>query len=38
LAEHQRLRREELAAAVEIKLVKYLRDKHRVPYLSPFYY
>jgi len=38
LAEHQRLGREELAAAVEIKLVKYLRDKHRVPYLSPFYY
>ncbi len=38
LAEHQHLGREELAAAVEIKLVKYLRGKHRIPYLSPYYY
>jgi len=38
LAEHKRLSREEVAAAAKIKLLKHLRDKYKVPYLSPFYY
>jgi multidrug resistance efflux pump len=38
LAEHKSLRGAALAAAVDLKLVKRFRDRHRIPYLSPFYY
>lgn len=38
LAEHYRWTGEELEKAAEIKLVKYLRDKYGIPYLSPYYY
>jgi hypothetical protein len=38
LAEHKSLRGAALAAAVDLKLVKRVRDRHRIPYLSPFYY
>ena len=38
LAEHKGLRGDALAAAVDLKLVKRFRDRHRIPYLSPYYY
>ena len=38
LAKHKSLGGAALAAAVDLKLVKRLRDRHRIPYLSPFYY
>jgi hypothetical protein len=38
LAEQRKLGGEELEKAADVKLVKYLRDKYRIPYLSPCYY
>lgn len=38
LSEFRHLGPKELETALEIKLVKLLRDRYRIPYLSPFYY
>lgn len=37
-AEHTSLRGAAFASAVDLALVKRLRDRHKIPYLSPFYY
>jgi len=38
VSEYRHLGPKELETALEIKLVKVLRDRYRIPYLSPFYY
>jgi hypothetical protein len=37
-AEHRKLARADVEAAAAVELVKSLRARHRIPYLSPFYY
>jgi len=38
LAEHRNLRGEALSAAVGLQVVRTLRDRHKIPHLSPCYY